>query len=69
MRGYGSWSIGWREGERQRGQPSGDPGSGMIFLYAFMALVVFCCFKVAVETGNFVAVLIGLGVVAGLLKK
>jgi len=41
----------------------------MLFVYAFFALVVFCCFKVAFETGNFMAVLIGLGVVAGLLKK
>jgi hypothetical protein len=69
MRGYGSWSIGWREGERQRGQPLGDPGCGMLFLYAFLALVVFCCLKVTIETGNFMGVLIGLAVVAGLLKK
>jgi len=69
MRGYGSWCIGWREGERQRGQPLGDPGCGMFFFYAFFALLVFYCFKVSAETGNFMGVLIGLAVVAGLLKK
>jgi hypothetical protein len=65
MRGYGSWCIGWREGERL---PPGPPSKPGIFFYGFMALVVFSCVKVGIETGNFMGFLLGLAVVAGLVK-
>lgn len=65
MRGYGSWCMGWREAERKPSPPSGGPG---IFFFAFMALVVFSCVKVAIETGNPMAFLIGLAVVAGIFQ-
>lgn len=63
MRGYGVWCAGWREGERRGG---GGPG---IFFYGFMLLVVFSFFKVALETGNPMAFVLGLAVIAGIIKS
>lgn len=65
MRGYGSWCMGWREGERL---PPGPPGKPGIFFWGFMALLVFSFVKVGIETGNSMGFLLGLAVVAGLMK-
>lgn len=65
MRGYGSWSMGWREGERTPSPPSSGPG---ILFYGFMLLVVVSFVKVAIDTGNPMAFLIGLAVIAGVIK-
>ncbi|NDD54931.1 hypothetical protein EBZ39_13885 [bacterium] len=66
MRGYGSWCMGWREAERKPSPPSSE-GPG-IFFFAFMALVVFSCAKVAIETGNPMSFLLGLAVVVGIFQ-
>lgn len=65
MRGYGSWCIGWREAERKPYQGGGGPG---IFFYGFIILLVISCIKVAIETGNPTAFIIGLAVIAGVFK-
>lgn len=66
MRGYGSWSIGWREGERLPPQPPGRPP---MFFYVLVAIVLIVCVRVAFETGNPMALLIGLGVLMGIMKS
>lgn len=66
MRGYGAWCAGWREGERRGGGGGGGPG---IFFYGFMLLVVLSFFKVALETGNPMAFVLGLAVIAGVIKS
>lgn len=67
MRGYGSWCMGWKEAERL---PPGPPGNGPgIFFYCIVGLIVLTCGKVALETGNPAALLIGLGIIAGVMKS
>lgn len=68
MRGYGSWSIGWREGERAGPPPSGNPWGCGVVAVLFIILLLFTCLKVALETGNGMALLIGLAVVAGIVQ-
>jgi len=70
MRGYGSWSIGWKEAERTSNRSfNKDPGFGMVILYGFMILLVMTLFQVAVQTGNFLGFLLGIAILAGLAKK
>jgi hypothetical protein len=69
MRGYGSWCMGWREGERLPPGPSGNGGCVMAFVYGFLILLAFTFFKVGIESGNGLAFIFGLAVIAGLLKK
>jgi hypothetical protein len=68
MRGYGSWCMGWRDAERNPGPPPGNNGGCGILFFGFMALVVFSFFKVALETGNGMGIILGLAVVAGVIK-
>jgi hypothetical protein len=65
MRGYGSWSIGWREAENKSYKPD-NSGNGCLLV--FFGLIVLTSFKVAIETGNFLAFLIGLAVIAGCIN-
>lgn len=70
MRGYGSWCMGWREGERRSGGGGGDGGGcGTLAAVLFFGLLAFSCFKVAVETGNIMGVVLGLAVIAGVVKS
>jgi hypothetical protein len=64
MRGYGSWTIGWREDERAHPGPPDKPG---VVFWCLIALVIFVCMKVAME-GNPFAILIGLSILAGAIK-
>lgn len=66
MRGYGSWTIGWREGGRL--PPSEPSGCGTILLFSFFAILVISFFRVGIETGNPMGFLLGLAVVAGVIK-
>lgn len=69
MRGYGSWCIGWKEGERRPSGPPPEPsGCGMLMFFGFMALVVFSFLKTSLETGNPMGLILGLAVVAGVMK-
>lgn len=68
MRGYGSWTIGWREGERNRGGPSGDNGGCLIVALPLIGLILFSAVKVSLETGNFLAILFGLAIIMGILS-
>ena len=69
MRGYGSWTIGWREGERNRGGPSPEPGGcGTLLFVGFIAIVIFSFLKTSLETGNPMGLILGLAVVAGVMK-
>jgi hypothetical protein len=69
MRGYGSWCIGWREGERRSPVPPQEPGGcGMLMFLGFMLLVVVSFLKTSFETGNPMGLILGLAVVAGVVK-
>lgn len=68
MRGYGSWSIGWREGERSPGPPPGNPWGCGVVAIGFIVLLLVTSVKVALETGNGMALLIGLAVAAGIIQ-
>jgi len=65
MRGYGAWCQGWRDAERL---PPGPPYKPGIFFWGFFILVVFSFFKVALETGNPMGILLGLAIACGLLQ-
>ena len=68
MRGYGAWCQGWNDAERRSGPPSpGNGGCGM-WVLAFMLLLAFSFFKVALETGNGMGLVLGIAVIAGVLK-
>ena len=67
MRGYGAWCMGWNEAERTKYQPSNNSGGGCLIL--FFVLVALCFFKVAIETGNAMGVLLGIAVLVGAFKK
>jgi len=70
MRGYGSWCLGWREGERPfHKQPSGDGNGCGLLAYGFLILVALTFFKVAIETGNGLGFIFGLAIILGLLKS
>jgi len=64
MRGYGSWTIGWREGERL---PPGPPHKPGVLFWAFIGLVLFSCVQVALQ-GHPLAILFGLAILAGALN-
>ncbi len=64
MRGYGSWTIGWRQDERA---PTGPPDKPGVVFWCLIALVIFVCMKVVME-GNPFAILIGLSILAGAIK-
>jgi hypothetical protein len=52
MRGYGAWTMGWREGERRSGGGGGGGGNGCAFVMVCLAvLFMFSCIKVVLETG------------------
>jgi len=70
MRGYGSWCVGWREGERTPYRPNNDNnGCGMAFVYGFIILLAISFFKVSIESGSGLAFIFGLAVLAGLFKS
>jgi hypothetical protein len=64
IRGYGSWTIGWREAERL---PSGPPHKPGDFFWCFIALIMFVCIKVVIQ-GHPFAILIGFSILAGTIK-
>lgn len=71
MRGYGAWCLGWYEAERDRGGGGGPPGNNggcMVLFMCLVGLFALSCFRVAFETGNMMGVLLGLAVIAGLVK-
>lgn len=68
MRGYGSWSIGWREGERNPGPPPEDSWGCVIVSIGFIILLLCVSLKTAVETGSGMAILIGLAIAAGIIQ-
>lgn len=68
MRGYGSWCLGWKEAERNPGPPQGNGGCGTVAVCGFVILIALSSFKVALETGSGMAVLIGIAVIAGLAQ-
>ena len=69
MRGYGAWTMGWREGERRSGGGGGGGGNGCAFVMVCLAvLFMFSCIKVVLETGNVYALLIGIAVIAGVVQ-
>lgn len=69
MRGYGAWCMGWEEGERNPGGPPPNNNSGCMLLFAgLVILLALSCFKVAFETGNGMGILLGIAVIAGLVK-
>jgi len=64
MRGYGSWTIGWREGERL---PPGPPqGPGWLF-WGFVGVLLFSCLQVALQ-GHPFALILGLAILAGAVR-
>jgi len=67
MRGYGSWSIGWNEASRKPSPPSNNNGCLVIFV-CFVILLVITSFKVSFETGNPLAIIFGLAILAGMMK-
>lgn len=71
MRGYGSWCLGWKEGERASNRPSNNDngGCGTTVVVGFILIVAFSFFKVAIESGNGLAFILGLAVIAGLMKS
>lgn len=71
MRGYGSWCIGWREGDRSsRHQPTTGDGNGCgLLMFGFLVLVALTLFKIAIETGNGLGLILGFAIIAGLLKS
>lgn len=64
MRGYGSWTIGWREGERTPNGPPGEPGC---LFWAFIGTLLLAALQVALQ-GNPLAILFGLAILAGVIK-
>lgn len=73
MRGYGSWSIGWREGERRgsfqpRNNGNNNGGLGPIILFGFLILTAITLVQVSIQTGSLLGILIGIALVAGILK-
>lgn len=70
MRGYGSWTIGWREGERKSNFPdNNNNNNGCAPLFIGLAiLILFSSIKVTLETGNILALLIGIAMVCGIIK-
>jgi hypothetical protein len=68
MRGYGSWSIGWNEAERNPTPPPGDNwGCGLLSI-AFIIIVICTSLKTSVETGNVFALIIGLAIAGGVFQ-
>lgn len=67
MRGYGSWTIGWREGERL---PPGEPNNNgcMLVFCGIVVLAAFCCFTQGTGMGFLLGIAIILGMVNGLKK-
>lgn len=67
MRGYGSWCMGWREGERL---PPGNNGGGgcLIILIVLVPLLLFSLIKTAAETGSGLPILFGVAIIMGLVK-
>lgn len=67
MRGYGSWSIGWREGERL---PPGKPNGGCMFIFCgIVVLAALCSFAQGTGMGFILGLAIILGMFKGLLEK
>jgi hypothetical protein len=64
MRGYGSWTIGWREGERLPPGPSQGPGC---LFWGFIAVLLYTCVQVAIQ-GHPFALLLGLAILIGAVK-
>lgn len=67
MRGYAFWCMGWDENDPSPGPP-GNNGGCMVLFMCLVGLFALSCFRVAFETGNMMGVLLGLAVIAGLLK-
>jgi hypothetical protein len=65
MRGYGAWCQGWRDAERL---PPGPPHKPGILFWGFIGVLVFTFLKVTLETGNPMGILLGLAVLAGVVK-
>lgn len=69
MHGYGAWCLGWWEAERDRGpSPPGNGGGCMVLFVCLVGLFALSCFRVAFETGNGMGIVLGLAVIAGLVK-
>lgn len=68
MRGYGSWRIGWNEGSRKPSPPSNNNNGCLLIFIVFVILLVITSFKVSFETGNPLAIIFGLAILAGMLK-
>jgi hypothetical protein len=68
MRGYGSWCIGWNEGSRKPIPPSNNNNGCLLIFIGFVILLVITSFKVSFETGNPLAIIFGLAILAGMLK-
>jgi hypothetical protein len=62
MRGYGSWTIGWREGERQ---PPGEPNNGCMLV--FCGIVVLAALSV-MSQGTPIAFAIGMAIIFGMVN-
>lgn len=71
MRGYGSWCLGWKEGEKASYEPNtnNNGGCGTTVVVCFVLLVAFSFFKVAIESANGLAFILGIAVIAGLMKS
>ena len=65
MRGYGSWTIGWRE---HKIIEPGPPSPLRFILWAFLGLVLCVCLNTALQ-GHPLALLFGLAIIAGALKS
>lgn len=68
MRGYGAWCMGWRDGGRRSGPPSGNGWGCGVLVLLFAALLVFTSVRVALETGSGLALLLGFAVIMGIVK-
>jgi len=64
MRGYGSWTIGWREAERLPQGPSQGPGW---LFWGFIGVLLYTCLQVALQ-GHPFALVIALAFLIGAIK-